>query len=115
MADSTNIVRIEEISECVNRTIQGIRDGVSEAMKSGITASLPEKVDFTMIVVKDWQILDHSSTDSSMTTEKQGGFSAETLKSTASDNQSAKETRGSTSEDSHVQNDGRTVTTYETS
>lgn len=137
MADSTNIVRIEEIGECVNRTLQEIRNGVAESRKAGIQAELPEKVEFTMIVVKDWQALEVSSsetgkttedgattevgsttekgttTDKGTTIEKQGGFSQETQTTGGTDRQTGSETRSTNGANSHVGNTDETTITKE--
>ncbi len=72
-----HIVRIDEIAECVDRTLTGIRDGLLLARRNGIIARWPEKVDFQMTVVKDWQVLDMSSVEESSTKETQGGTTSE--------------------------------------
>lgn len=130
-----NIVRIEEIPECIERTLQGIRDGLVNARKNGILAEWPEKVDFQMIVVKDWQALEVNSTESGVTTEKgvtaekgkttevgtitdkgttiekQGGFSTELQTSGGTDRQTGTETRRTDGANSHVENGDSTTTT----
>jgi hypothetical protein len=134
---SNNIVRIGEIGECVNRAIQGIRDGVAEAIKSGIQAELPEKVDFTMTVVKDWQLLDIQSsergttaekgitaetsaatekgtvTDKGTSTEKQTGTTSESQISSGTDNQAGTEKRDTQSQNTHTQNTDSVTETEE--
>lgn len=135
MADNTNIVRIDEIPECIERTLQGIRDGLINARKNGILAEWPEKVDFQMTVVKDWQVLDVNSsesgetveagdttekgktteegitTDKGTTIEKLGGFSTELQTSGGTDRQTGTETRRTDGANSHVENgDSTTIT-----
>ena len=108
-----NIVRIDEIAECVNKTLEGIRDGLLQARANGILAKWPEKVDFQMTVVKDWQALDIASGEKSTTTEVQGGFQTETTTSGGTNRETGSEKRTTTGRNSHIENDGTTTTSSE--
>jgi hypothetical protein len=73
-----NIVTIGEIEECVNRALQGIRDGVAAARKAGVSAMMPEELQFDMVVIKDWQKLEILTNESGSNSETQGGSTTET-------------------------------------
>jgi hypothetical protein len=96
-----NIVRIDEIAECVNRTLVGIRDGLLQARETGILARWPEKVDFQMVVVKDWQLLEMASGETSSTNETQGGSTAEYSSGDTTGNDSSTENGSNSSETAH--------------
>jgi hypothetical protein len=73
-----NIVLISEIDACVAETLDRIRQGVAAARKAGLNCELPESVEFSMVVVKDWQRLEMSSDESGNTTENRKGSSQDT-------------------------------------
>lgn len=110
MADSINIVRIDEISDCISRTIAGIRDGVATAIAAGVQAELPEKVDFNMIVIKDWQVLAHESSETGETIEAQGGKTTEKSGGTQSETRKATEQSEMIGENAHNEESKRTFT-----
>jgi len=101
-----NIIRIDEIAECVNRTLAGIRDGLLQARDSGIMAEWPEKVDFQMVVVKDWQLLEMASGETSATEETQGGFTAEYSSGDTAGNDSYTESGTNSSTTNHSGSNG---------
>lgn len=74
----TNIVNIEEIESCVARSLQAIRDGVAAARKAGVSAMMPDEVEFRMTVIKDWQKLEIVTNESDSNSETQGGSTTET-------------------------------------
>lgn len=85
-----NIVRINEIDQCVAKALDGIRLGVLAARKSGLQVEMPDEVAFDMIVVKDWQVLEATSKENGLSNETQGGGTTET--STETEIRTGKET-----------------------
>lgn len=82
-----NIVRLDEIEECVARALKGINDGVNQARQQGLNAELPKEVQFTMVVVKDWQELEVQGGERGEQIEIQGGGSKETTNATSTEKQ----------------------------
>jgi len=87
-----NIVRIDEISECVERTIAGVREGVAAARRAGIQVELPAEITFEMIVIKDFQLLEVETSENGTTQEIQGGESRETRVTTGEEDQNRTDT-----------------------
>lgn len=108
MAATTNIVRIDEIDQCVSQTLDGIRRGVLAARKAGIQSEMPEEVAFDMIVVKDWQVLEAIGKESGISSESQGGGTTET--STENDLRTGKEVSVRTEESKTTDTDTKTGT-----
>ncbi len=78
-----NIVRIEELDQCVAETLLAIQRGVAKARaEGGIIVDLPPEVQFSVTVVKEWQALDSLAGQTLETTEQQGGGSTEVVKGT---------------------------------
>lgn len=93
-----NVVRIEELPGVIERTLQGIRQGVAAARKDGLLAELPEAVDFNLIVIDKWQELETQGGQTTESEETQGGGTVETSKGTEDSTQerNSQETRQST-------------------
>ncbi len=94
-----NIVRIEELDACVAETLLAIQRGVAKARaEGGIIVDLPQEVQFSALVVREWQALETSGGQFSETTEHQGGGSTETVKGTETGEQTSQgtETRSET-------------------
>ena len=72
MAD-INIVKIEDLGDCVARVIAQVNAGVLAAIEGGILAELPEFIDFNMQVVTAFQSLPMRGGETVQSTEKQGG------------------------------------------
>lgn len=108
----TNVVRIEEIAECVQRTLDGINAGVVAARQAGMQVELPTEVKFSMVVVKSWQALDIQSGESGETTETQGGNTVE--KSEMSEAGNTTQDTESTGHKAAFQNERQTQKLYST-
>lgn len=82
-----NIVLIDDVGDCVAKTLRGICEGVLKARAEGINAELPEngEIQFSMTIVKNFQNLDvkrkengtQDETQGGKTTEVQGGLTTE--------------------------------------
>lgn len=110
---TVDIVRIDEIPDCVERVLKGINAGVLAARKLGIQAELPEKVDFSFNVVKDWQVLPIESAESGTTTENQGGRTVETVRETGSESQSGSQTSDKGSDNIHNETSTEKIVTQD--
>jgi hypothetical protein len=94
----TNIVNLEEIETCVARALQGLRDGVAAARKAGVSAMMPDEVEFRMTVIKDWQKLEIVTNESGSNNETQGGSTTETTTEKESRKGTEKSVRDETSD-----------------
>lgn len=90
-----NIVKIDEIRDCVAKTLRGISEGILDARDFGMNAEFPEngEIQFRMTVVKDFQTLAVAKVESGEQNETQGGTTRETQTGTS------KETRTGTSKE----------------
>lgn len=93
-----NIVRLSELDQFVADTIDKVIGGVTKARALGHQAELPQKIDFQVIVIKDWQALDIVAGESAQTEETQGGGSTET--STSKGKEDSQRNEGSTTKES---------------
>lgn len=84
-----NIVKIDEIRDCVARTLRGISEGILDARDFGMNAEFPEngEIEFRMTVVKDFQTLAVAKVESGEQNETQGGTTKETQNGTTSQQQ----------------------------
>lgn len=111
-----NIVRIEELSDFVNATLTEINRGVAAARADGLVCDLPKEVQFSVLVVKEFQALELQGAVVSESVETQGGGSTET--STGEEKQQTESSGKSTAskkgrdqtdgEDAHDQQDEET-------
>ena len=72
-----NIVRIEELSDFVAATLTEINRGVSAARAEGLLCDLPKEVQFTVLVVKEFQALELKGATISESETEEGGGSLE--------------------------------------
>jgi hypothetical protein len=132
-----DVVRINEIRKHVADVIEQVHLGVDDARKAGRQAELPAKLDFTMNVIVEWQVLEVQKSDSGTTqetggtkekgsskettkssdngksTEKQGGYQTEVSKGTSHDTQNGTDTKKTEGKNSHTQNTDQVTDTYE--
>lgn len=73
-----NIVRIEELADFVAATLTELNRGVGEARAAGLVCDLPKEVQFSVLVVKEFQALELQGAMVSESIETQGGGSTET-------------------------------------
>lgn len=110
----TEIVRIDEIDACVERTILGIRDGLVKLREKGITAEYPEKVDFQMLVVKEFNALQiEVGAEKSVQAQTENSTATERQQTAGSDTSFDTESGRTDAANSHTQNTDSQQDTYE--
>lgn len=72
-----NIVRIEELAGFVNATLTEINRGVAAARAEGLVCDLPKEVQFSVLVVKEFQALELQGAMVSESIEERGEGSVE--------------------------------------
>lgn len=92
---SQNIVRIEQVGDCVQQVVDDLNAKLWAMNQRGHFIEMPEEIGFEMIVLKEWEALESSDRELSESTETQGGFTAETQKSSGSDSQTGNDTKSS--------------------
>jgi hypothetical protein len=103
------VVRIEEIPDCIERTLKAINAGVLAANAAGLMTEMPTEVPFKMVVIKDWQALESESIQTGSSDEIQGGTTKETAEK---DDRATSSKSGAGRKDnrnSHVGNSARNV------
>ncbi len=86
-----NIVKINEISQCVAQALDGIKEGVRIARENGLQAELPTEVTFQMTVVKNFQSLEIFKDEQAEESGTQGGTTRDVSESTGTEKSSATE------------------------
>lgn len=76
-----NIVRIEELADFVSATLTEINRGVSAARAAGTLCDLPKEVQFSVVLVKEFQAIELQGAVVSESVEEQGGGTSETATS----------------------------------
>lgn len=106
-----NIVRIEEIGDCVQQVLDDLNAKCWAMNQRGHFVEMPEELKFDMLVVKEWEALESTDRETSIGSETQGGFSTEATRSGGTDISSSTEDRRSDGANSHTEN-GDSTTTY---
>jgi hypothetical protein len=107
-----NIVRIHEVGDCVVQAIDDLNAKLWAANQRGHFVEMPEEMQFQMLVVKEWEVLESTDRQITVTTDNQGGFSTETQTSTGADITAGTDERRSESNNRHVQNTDSTQDNY---
>lgn len=107
-----NVVRIDEIDECISMTLAKINAGLVAARAAGMQVELPTEIKFSMTVVKNWQALEAMSADIGETVETQGGSTIE--KNNATDHQDTTQNGDRTSKQANFHNERGTEKLYST-
>lgn len=104
-----NIVKMEDIGDCVARTIRGISEGILTAREGGIQAEFTEdgEISFNMVVVRDFQTLEVLRSENGDQTETEGGSTRETQNGTRSEEQNGTRSEEQNGTRSEEQNETR--------
>lgn len=73
-----NIVRISDLPKFIEDTVLAVNAGLAAARVKGVLVDMPKEIQFSAIVVSDFQALELQGGDVVESVEEQGGGSKET-------------------------------------
>jgi hypothetical protein len=109
-----NVVKISALPDFIERTILAVRDGIASARSSGsVLAEMPDKIDFTVMVVDDWQpeYLEIRTVDSSSGTDRSSTSDTGTSHNNSTRTDGTTTTTRTSGSDVSTRTDGTTTTT----
>jgi hypothetical protein len=74
-----NIVRISELPKFIEDTVLAVSSGLAAARAKGVLVDMPKEIQFTAIVVSDFQALEMNGGSVVESVETQGGTNKETV------------------------------------
>lgn len=107
------IVRTGEIGQCVQETIDDLNLRLWEMNQRGHSLEMPKKMQFDMIVVKEWEAIQSTDRNEAITSEIHGGFQTESRKSDDRGSQSSNDTKQSRDTNSHGEKGSDTQEFYD--
>lgn len=109
MANTPQVVKIEDVGKYVSEVIQNLNAELFEMTKRGFFVEMPEELTFDMVVLKEFEALTSTDKETSKGNGTQTGTTKEEDSSTTIDH-GGSEVRVSKGENHHL-NEGASVTT----
>ena len=107
------IVRANEVGQCVQEVVDDLNLRLWEMNQRGHSLEMPKTMKFDMVVVKEWEAIQSTDKQESITSEIQGGFQTETKKSNDSGTQKSNDSKQSLDRNSHGEKGSDTQEFYD--
>lgn len=107
------IVRSNEVGQCVQEAIDDLNLRLWEMNQRGHSLEMPKTMKFDMVVVKEWEAIQSTDKQESITSEIQGGFETDMKKTNEASTQATTDTRRTLDRNAHEEKGSDTQEFYD--